>query len=52
MSFFPEEDIRPCLVCGAPVECEPDYPWNIQVVCEKCIRDQVKKVKKGEVHGK
>lgn len=32
-----DEDIRPCVVCGAPVTCEPDYPGDVRVVCAPCI---------------
>jgi hypothetical protein len=33
--------IRPCVVCGASVRCEPDYPADVRVVCGPCIRDGV-----------
>jgi hypothetical protein len=30
-------DVRPCLVCGAPVECDPDFPAGVRVTCQSCI---------------
>lgn len=30
---------RPCMVCGAPVECEPGYP-PIRVACAGCIAER------------
>jgi hypothetical protein len=34
----PPLDVRPCLVCGGPVVCEPDYPVDVRVVCAACRR--------------
>jgi hypothetical protein len=30
-------DVRPCLVCGAPVECDPDFPAGVRVTCQSCV---------------
>lgn len=32
--------IRPCLVCGRGVKCEPGYPADVQVACWRCIRSE------------
>lgn len=29
--------IRPCIICGKGVKCEPGYPQAIKVVCPTCI---------------
>jgi hypothetical protein len=34
---MPGHDVRPCLVCGRPVMCEPGYPKRARVVCMPCI---------------
>jgi hypothetical protein len=37
-AFMPDDgDLRPCTSCGRPVECEPGYPDDVQVVCSACI---------------
>jgi hypothetical protein len=35
---MPGHDVRPCLVCGRPVVCEPGYPEG-RVACWSCIRE-------------
>ena len=30
---------RPCIFCGEPVECDPDYPTNVRVVHPSCTFD-------------
>jgi hypothetical protein len=33
--------IRPCIVCGTAIKCEPAYPDDVRVVCAWCIAREV-----------
>lgn len=31
---------RGCLVCDAPVDCDPGYPTDVRVVCPRCVAER------------